>query len=351
MDAELINADRELIARLTNDAPEPIVPPDADLRGLQYMPLEVARLRDSDLATKATGDEFRAAVLLWCAAWTQLPAGSLPTDDESLAYLAGFGRGKFSLREWKRVRTGALRGWKVHTDGRLHHHVLSEKVVEAWVERTEYRSRKAADEVRLEENRKERKRLRKELKDKGISTRWDMPMQELRGLHESTFDGDNPQRGGGVAGGVAGDPPATDKKGREGKGREGKGRESVSGARPDAGAGTQAGTGAPARTREAADICKGLLSVGVIGCNAQHPDLLAVLEAGATAAHIVETAKEITDRKGKAPNFGYVMATVRGRLEEGRPVTRLQPKQSVAKDYKSDVPDALAGDDDDEAAA
>lgn len=32
------------------------------------------RLRDSDIATKAKGDEFRCAVLLWCAAWHQVPA-------------------------------------------------------------------------------------------------------------------------------------------------------------------------------------------------------------------------------------------------------------------------------------
>lgn len=49
--------------------PEPLVPQEVDLRGLTFMPLDVARLRDSDLAIEATGDEFRAAVLLWCASW------------------------------------------------------------------------------------------------------------------------------------------------------------------------------------------------------------------------------------------------------------------------------------------
>ena len=78
---------------------EPLTPPECDLRGLPFMPLDILRLRDSDLAAEATGDEFRAAVLLWCACWHQVPAASLPEDEKILAHLAGYGR---APREWKR---------------------------------------------------------------------------------------------------------------------------------------------------------------------------------------------------------------------------------------------------------
>lgn len=71
---------------------EPLTPIDLDLRAFGFMPLEVVRLRDSDLAALATGDEFRGAVLLWCASWHQVPAASLPNDDRLLAKFAGFGR-------------------------------------------------------------------------------------------------------------------------------------------------------------------------------------------------------------------------------------------------------------------
>ncbi|HCW18988.1 DUF1376 domain-containing protein [Achromobacter sp.] len=109
--------------------PAPLTPPDCDLRDFAFMPLDVLRLRDSDLAVKADGEAFRCAVLLWCASWHQVPAASLPDDDDVLAQLAGFGR---VTKEWLRHRDGALRGWVKCTDGRLYHPVVAEKAVEAW---------------------------------------------------------------------------------------------------------------------------------------------------------------------------------------------------------------------------
>jgi hypothetical protein len=106
-----------------------MVSPDCDLRDFAFMPLDVVRLRDSDIAALSSGDEFRCAVLLWCASWHQLPAASLPDDDQILSQLAGFGR---VVKEWKKVRNGALRGWVVCADGRLYHPVVAEKAREAW---------------------------------------------------------------------------------------------------------------------------------------------------------------------------------------------------------------------------
>lgn len=108
---------------------EPLTPQDCDLRDFSFMPLDVVRLRDSTLAIKATGEEFRAAVLLWCASWHQTPAGSLPDDDAELATFAGFGR---VVKEFKKIKVGAMRGWIKCSDGRLYHPVIAEKVIEAW---------------------------------------------------------------------------------------------------------------------------------------------------------------------------------------------------------------------------
>lgn len=103
----------------------PPVPPDADLRDFDYMPLEVRRLRDSDLSG-ADAEGFRLAVLLWCAAWHQVPAGSLPNDARMVAHLAGFGRDVRALMSsWRR---GGASGWQLYTDGRLYHGVVAEKV-------------------------------------------------------------------------------------------------------------------------------------------------------------------------------------------------------------------------------
>ncbi len=107
----------------------PLVPPDTDfLRTFPYMPLKVAQLRDSDLATLADGEQFRAAVLLWCAAWHQAPAASLPVDDFLLARLAGFGR---DVRSWRKVREKALHGFAPRNDGRYYHPVIADLAIEA----------------------------------------------------------------------------------------------------------------------------------------------------------------------------------------------------------------------------
>jgi hypothetical protein len=102
------------------------------------MPLDVVRLRDSDLAALEEPAACWAAVLLWCASWHQLPAASLPDDDRILAQLAGFGR---VIKEWMKVRPGALRGWLICSDGRLYHPVVSEKAREAWQGKLEQRWR------------------------------------------------------------------------------------------------------------------------------------------------------------------------------------------------------------------
>jgi hypothetical protein len=104
---------------------EPLTPSHGDLRHFPDMPLDVVRLRASEFA--ATGDPQSNfyALMLWAAAWHQVPAGSLPSDDAQLGYLAGLGRDK---RSWRKVREGALRGWILCSDGRLYHPVIAEKV-------------------------------------------------------------------------------------------------------------------------------------------------------------------------------------------------------------------------------
>jgi hypothetical protein len=119
----------------------PLTPPDLDLRDFDWMPLDVARLRDSDLSVLAPGDAFRAAVLLWCASWHQVPAASLPTEERLLANLAGYGR---DLKGWTSVRTDALRGFIKCSDGRLYHPVVAEKAIEADGQRKKQRNRTAA---------------------------------------------------------------------------------------------------------------------------------------------------------------------------------------------------------------
>lgn len=125
----------------------PLVPPHVDLRDFPYMPLEVVRLRDSDLAALASDGAFRAAVILWCAAWHQVPAASLPDDDRMLARLAGFGR---EIDAWLAVKDEAMRNFVRCDDGRLYHTTISEKALEAWEAKRRQRERtEAARQAKL----------------------------------------------------------------------------------------------------------------------------------------------------------------------------------------------------------
>jgi hypothetical protein len=111
------------------------VPPDCDLRGLPWMPIDTVRLLDSDLWALSTGEEFKAALKLWCKAWQQVPASSLPEDDRILASLSGTGR------LWAKVKPMALRGFVKCSDGRLYHPVIAEKALDAWGHRKAQRER------------------------------------------------------------------------------------------------------------------------------------------------------------------------------------------------------------------
>lgn len=132
---------------MTDQLPDPLTPPDCDLRAFRDMPLDVQRLRDSDLMLESP-EAILAALHLWMAAWHQVPAASLPDDDRSLARYAGYGR---STRAWEEVRDAALRGWIVCADGRLYHPVLAQKANSAWRKRLEHEFVRARDRHRKAE--------------------------------------------------------------------------------------------------------------------------------------------------------------------------------------------------------
>ena len=126
-----------------DELPEPFIPIDTDVRDLDGFMLNVERLLASELWALSTGREFKAAVTLWCRAWKQVPAGSLPDNERVLASFSGAGR------YWPKVREMALRGFVKCSDGRLYHKVLCDDARRAAVKKAEYRERtRAATEAR-----------------------------------------------------------------------------------------------------------------------------------------------------------------------------------------------------------
>lgn len=125
--------------------PAPLVDAEVDLRDFPDMMLDVRKLRDSRFGAEVTGEAFRAGVMLWCAAWHQVPAGSLPDDDVELGNLAGFGR---VIGAWREVREQALQGFVKCSDGRLYHETVSEVANAAWRKRLEHFYERACERFR-----------------------------------------------------------------------------------------------------------------------------------------------------------------------------------------------------------
>lgn len=160
---------------MTNET-APLTPADCDLRGYGFMPLDVVRLIDSDLFALSTGEEFKAAVALWCKSWLQVPAGSLPDDDRILAHLSSTGPA------WKKLKEGAMRGWFKCSDGRLYHHTVAEKALEAWERRGEWMERQDNKNERQKRWRQRQKELSDRLREVGITPPKGASLETLESL-------------------------------------------------------------------------------------------------------------------------------------------------------------------------
>lgn len=106
--------------------PQPLVPPEVDLRDFNFIPFEFRRLLASDTWLLGNAEQRCAAFCLWCESWHQVPSGSIPDSEKVLAHLSQ------SENRWNRVKDHALRGWIKCSDGRLYHPVVAEKALEAW---------------------------------------------------------------------------------------------------------------------------------------------------------------------------------------------------------------------------
>lgn len=122
------------------ELPSPLTDSDCDLRDFPFLPVDIARLFNSEFHARSDDDVWRAGVTLWLKSFHQVPAGSVPDDDMALARLAELGR---DVRTWKKLRAGALYGWIKCSDGRWYHPVVAEKAREAWNGKKAQRARTA----------------------------------------------------------------------------------------------------------------------------------------------------------------------------------------------------------------
>lgn len=144
-----INAE---VTQIPLELPKPPFGEEVDLRRFASLPLDVQLLRDSEFVVFTSAEEFRAHLLLMCAAWHRVPAGSLPSDDLLLNVLA-----KVEKNTWKKIKNGALRGFILHSDKRFYHPVLTATVLKSWASmRVNTNRTLAATAAAIEKKRKER---------------------------------------------------------------------------------------------------------------------------------------------------------------------------------------------------
>jgi uncharacterized protein YdaU (DUF1376 family) len=117
--------------------PAPLVPAGVDLRDFPFMPLEVGRLLRSRtwLHARRRPEIAFYLVNLWVGAWHEVPAGSLPDDDEVLADVA-----RCTPARWRKLREPVMAAWLRCADGRLYHPVVAEKALAAWARKSAQRA-------------------------------------------------------------------------------------------------------------------------------------------------------------------------------------------------------------------
>lgn len=164
-----------------NKLPPPPVSCECTTRSMGSMLLDFNRLINSDFYALSTGDEFKAALTLWAAAWTQTPAGSLPSDERILAALS-------RAKSWKKVRDRALHGFILCSDDRYYHAVLCEKALGVSKKIEEFSKKSEKNLLRKQKERAERAELIAKAAELGIAVDSSMGTTQLRELIDNSKD-------------------------------------------------------------------------------------------------------------------------------------------------------------------
>jgi hypothetical protein len=167
--------------------PQPLTPIDCDLRGLPYMPLDVIRLIDSDMFAEATGDEFKAAVALWCKSWTQVPAASLPNKDMVLAHLSGNAAEVEAHQGRRHARLDPVLGRSLVSPSRGREGAGRA----AWSRRVQHK--RSAEAERKAREREDRKALFEMLRGHGVVPDWNVSTKALRALAAQQLSQEPPE--------------------------------------------------------------------------------------------------------------------------------------------------------------
>src|SRR3990167_3230731 len=120
---------------MTQNLPQPFTPPGCARTDPARGMLNVEGLMASELVALSSHEVVGAALFLWCRAWKQRTAASLPDDERVLAAYA-----KLPLPRFRKMRTEIMRGFDKCTDGRYYHRVLAPEAVKAYERKLDRKS-------------------------------------------------------------------------------------------------------------------------------------------------------------------------------------------------------------------
>ena len=265
--------------------PDPPIPTNTDVRDLDGFMLNVERLMASELVALSSHEEIAAALFLWCRAWKQMPAASLPDDEQVIAAFA-----KLPLQRFRKLRAKVMRGFVKCSDGRWYHSVLAAEAFSAFMRKRSFHKKREGDAERLRKWRE--------------SKRETPPETPNETPNETRFVAEGQGQGQGQGQGHV-NPVYT--------------HASTDSTIPSPGG------AASARMRKA----------GLQDANPSHPKLLALLDQGITLDELGQAAEEAVKKK---KGFAYALAVAEGRRRDSAitPLPRASPgggKHGLRADY------------------
>lgn len=127
------------------DRPAPLIHADVDCTDLDGFMLNVERLMASELVALSSHEVIAAALFLWCRAWKQTPAASLPDDDRVNSAFC-----RLPLAKFKKLKGEIMRGFVKCSDGRLYHAFLAQEALKAFERKLAFQDRRQRDAKRLQ---------------------------------------------------------------------------------------------------------------------------------------------------------------------------------------------------------
>lgn len=299
----------------TGPRPAPY-PADTRAKGWRFE-LDMERIQQSDTWDLASEIPMAkpALLMMWTVAWSQVPCGSMPADQDLI-------RAKLCIPRdlWPQMREIVLRGWWLADDGRLYHDVLTERVNEMLATKERERLRKQA--------------WREKQGKKDTPNRTNVPRDIYGTRQGQSADGRGiDDTGTGTGSGIGIGVPTLVTEDQESSARTTRARADAS---ESSGDGIPPTPPAPPPTgprTPAAAACRAMRAAGLSDASPSHPRLIAALDAGVTVDELCDAARTAV-AAGKG--FAYAIATAVGRRADAAEQAA-QPTPTADPDSRSAI--------------